>query len=110
MTRKSLRRNHERDPAGRGGDLSSCLDSREGMKLAKWHSIEEYISANPPKPFKPGAKYFLTGDFLSVFFEGELYFAEQVDARLTVYRAESDRRVIGFRVWGIKSLIRESKE
>jgi hypothetical protein len=68
------------------------------MKDGKPEDLNEYLAARPCRgPFKPGGHYNAAGEWVC-FLADEPCFAEQVDHRLTLFHAASDRRIVGYKI------------
>lgn len=62
------------------------------------------IAREEPRPAQPGCFYSRDGDCVFCHIEDVSYYAERVDALLTVYRAEDDRRLVGAQIKGVSKL------
>jgi hypothetical protein len=73
-------------------------------------ALEELTKDIPRGPFKPDAYYNTTGDFIEAIFEPVSYYAQWVNHRLTILRAQDDHRVVGCQVTWVKSAIAGERE
>ncbi len=85
------------------------------MTNDKPESFEDFvlraIKDAPSEPFKPNAFHNTDGDLLEVFWENVSYYAEWLNPKVTVLRAEDDKRIVGCQVWGLsKTMNVESSE
>lgn len=64
-------------------------------------TLREYLRSYRPGPFQPG-KVFRWDHSAIAYWEDEESYAEQVSPELTLYRAFSDKRVVGVRIWRTK--------
>lgn len=49
-------------------------------------------------------QYFVDGDFMTRFLEQGLYYADQIDEYLTLYRSEVNHEIIGYKIAGFSVL------
>jgi hypothetical protein len=69
------------------------------------NELIEYLHGRKPRGFEPRPFYSKEGDFLTFFFEGDDHYAERLDDVLTVYRAMTDDRFVGFKLKGVVHLL-----
>jgi hypothetical protein len=59
------------------------------------------LAQNAP-PFQPAMTYDPDGDFIEFLVSPDLFYAEQVDERVAVYRSQKSREIIGWQMQGVK--------
>jgi hypothetical protein len=64
--------------------------------------MSKFISEHAPEGFEPGA--YQHGEIMHVHWERTEYYAEYVNPRLTLLKADEDDRVVGVQVWGMSSI------
>ncbi len=67
-------------------------------------NVDAILKAHPPA-FESRPFYSLEGDCVKLYFENVDYFADRVDCWLTAYKAFDDKRLIGFKLKNIKTLV-----
>ena len=56
------------------------------------NDLDQYLAENPCKGFRPGPRYFPTGDYLTLYVKDGAVYAERVDDLLTVYLSMATAR------------------
>ena len=68
--------------------------------------LKEFIRANRPTDFTSTPVFCKEGDFLAFFMEDADHYAHRVDHLLTVYLEMDSNRLVGFKVKGVRRMIR----
>jgi hypothetical protein len=68
--------------------------------------VDELLSL-PDRPFSPFAEYDADGDCIEFFVKPDPYYAERIDALLTVYRSQKTQEVVGSLIEGVSHVCRE---
>ena len=73
--------------------------------------IKEYLKSHPPKGFKINPHYYSAKkcDMLEVFFEESLCYVVKLTDRVSIYKAEDDRRITGVKIYGVGKLVDEER-
>lgn len=71
-------------------------------------TIDEIMKVGPG-PFEARPTYSATGDCVEYFFEDADHYADRVDCWLTVYKAFSDKRLVGFQFKNVAALLSKFK-
>jgi len=66
--------------------------------------VDAILKAHPPR-FESHPFYSPEGDCVKLYFENVDFFADRVDCWLTVYKAFDDKRVVGFKLKNIQTLV-----
>jgi len=69
------------------------------------NSLLEYLKGRTCRGFKPFPHYSPDGDHVSYFLEDERCHAQRIDEHVTIYRADSDNRIVGFKLKGVRRII-----
>ena len=56
-------------------------------------------------PWKPGAYYNDSGDFVQALWSDAPYSAQWLNTRITLLRDQETDEVIGCQIWGLKSVV-----
>ena len=67
-------------------------------------TIDDVLSEGPG-PFESRPTHSQAGDCVELYFEDADHYAERVDCWLTVFKAFDDRRLIGFQIKNVASLL-----
>jgi hypothetical protein len=68
------------------------------------------LLAQPDRPFSRFAEYDADGDGIDFFAKPDPYYAERVDALLTVYRSQKTKEIVGSLIKGVSQVCREILE
>ena len=80
----------------------SAISGKGGEDFARW------VLENSPtdKPFKPYAIYDADGDCIEFIIKPDSYYAQRVDALLTVYTADDAEDIVGCQIKGVRDFLR----
>jgi len=74
--------------------------------LEKWMDAHERIMKGMERPpFKPNASYNKHGDGLRVYLCADDSYTQWLCPGVEVMRAFSDRRIVGFKIWGLSRIV-----
>lgn len=68
--------------------------------------LKEFIRTNPPRKFRSSPVYSRDGDFLAFFLKDADHYAHRVDHLLTVYLDMDCEKLVGFKIKGVRRMIR----
>lgn len=72
--------------------------------MAENETIDDVLREGPG-PFEAGPTYSPVGDCVEVFFEDSDHYAERVDCWLTIYRSFETKRLVGFEIKNVATLL-----
>lgn len=75
----------------------------------EWDAFLEYIRKKPPGKFVPGLRFHPRHDICYFYDTDEPCYAEQINRVLTVYLSMETKKLIGFKIFGLKQLLDESE-
>lgn len=72
------------------------------------NEIESFLDGEPSVPFRPHAYYDPDGDSIECLFSDENFYAERVDALVTVYYGMKSKEIVGSLIKGVARMLRET--
>ena len=74
------------------------------------NTFHNYLKSSPQKGFKSLPFYSKDGDFLTYYVDGSDHYEERIDNVLTVYRSFDSDELVGFKIKGVRILLRKANE
>src|SRR5947209_5755784 len=74
--------------------------------------FEQFVASVPAHegPFRPFAYYDCAGDCIEFFASNEMYYAERVDALVTVFIGERSGQIVGSLIKGVSHFLKSALE
>lgn len=73
-------------------------------------TLTEYLKDRAPKGFKPAPHFSVDGGFASLFFEDVRCHAENRGPDVVLYRADTDNRVVGVKVFLMPATVEAARK
>jgi hypothetical protein len=70
-------------------------------------TLEEYMTKSAPPRFQSVPRYFKDGDFVAYFLKNDMYYAQRIDERVTVYVSEETGFVVGCKIKSVSHLFKQ---
>lgn len=70
-------------------------------------TLTKFMTEQTFNGFRSQPYYSREGDFLTYYFTNTDFFAERVDDVLTIYRSMSDSKTVGFKMKGVRKLVKK---